>query len=504
MIPAWIWSLLVVTGGCILAIWLGSYLPSLDPGEAIELVLLSAACILCAAFNNFPFLLAFGLWTPFFPHIGPIASFPAIGYAVIWMIGVLFFRLCLQGYLSYKKSFNWLLLLTFAWVPVRFMLNPVHKLGATAGGSGISGAMPYFNFCVAAGLLLFVGAILNTRPTVMYFMRCCYFVVLLSGLFMFVCAFIPATGPFLYSMGVFAAGDIGDGLLRLVQLPGYGLFLIQGALCPALFRLKRWQCVLLFVLGWAMMIIGGNRGAMAAAIMVIPLTFLLRRKINACMISLFCMVAGVAFLRTLVSSMPEQDIPSLVRSFGFLDSKIEKATGGDASAEWRYEIWADGWKKIMESPLTGKGFGNLPEHIEGNEAARSTDFETVLAGGEAHNGFVNAAYGFGLPFTIILSAMLIWFLIKESVLAFRTDKHDPEMRDLHAMLAGLFFIYPLLIYVAFDLSTAMMWAYGAVSCVISNLPRTNREEIASAGAPLRKYGEEPRPVGPYSYPYRSR
>ena len=73
------------------------------------------------------------------------------------------------------------------------------------------------------------------------------------------------------------------------------------------------------------------------------------------------------------------------------------------------------------------------------------------------------------------------------------------MQDLHAFLAGMFAMHPLLIYTAFDLSDTQLWLYIAISCVLSNLPRKDVQQLADAGMPLRKYGEESRPAGPYSY-----
>jgi len=506
MIPAWVWTILVVTIGGIVALWAGSFLSDtgVDPMTTLLLVCFAALCVIFAVKNNFPFLLAFGSWVPFFPHFLLPSSFPTVGYFMMWMASILFVRLCVQGYLTYRQSFNWFLIIAFAWVPIRFLMNPVTKLGATAGGSGVSGALPYFNYVVAALLMIFLGAILNTRSKITYYMRWCHIVVFWSGVVLTICAFIPATGPYLVAMGSFAAGDIGDGVQRLVQLPGYGLFLVEVSLCPALFRLKAWQCIIIFILGFAMIIIGGNRSAISAAIIVMPVVLFLRRQSNAMVLSLCLMLVGVISLRVAVADMDMANIPPMMRSFGVFDSKIDKASGGTASAEWRYEVWANGLKTIMENPLVGKGFGNLPEHVEASDADKSSDFEVVLAGGEAHNGFVNAAYGFGIPFMLALSAAIILFFFKEAMLALRSDKHDPEMRDLHAFLAGMFASYPILIYTAFDLSTALLWTYTAISCTLSHLPRQNLEQIADAGMALRKYSGEPNSPGQYNYPYQSR
>jgi multisubunit Na+/H+ antiporter MnhC subunit len=499
MIPAWIWAAVITVIGGIVALWIGSTLPDYDPFYAFFLIAMVVCCVLCAASNNFPLLLALGSWIPFFPHIGPFSSMPITTYFVGWMVGVLFFRLCLKGYLPYRRSYNWFLLLIFAWVPIRFLMNPVYKLGGTAGGSGVSGALPYFNYCLAGAMLVVVGAILTDRQKIISFLRWCFVVVLLVGIVFTICAFIPATAPYLVYMGSFNAGNISDGIQRLVQLPGYGLFLVEVALCPALFRLRGWTPAFVFVAGFFMIVVGGNRSAVAAAIIVIPVILLLRRQSHAVLLSLALTVAAIGLLRVTISNMDEQNIPGLVRSFGVFDEKIDEASGGKASAEWRYEVWRDGIAKIEEAPLVGKGFGNLPQHLENSDVERSTDFETVLAGGESHNGFINAAYGFGIPFTLALSVMIVWFLIKESAKALATDKHDPEFQQLHAFLAGMFATYPILIYTAFDMSVGLLWTYVSISCLISHLPPSDVQAIADPGASMRKYGEEARPVGAYAY-----
>ena len=99
--------------------------------------------------------------------------------------------------MSYIKSFNLFFLIAFAWVPIRFLMNPVHKLGGTVeGGSGVSGATPYFYYVFAAGILLILGAILNSREKIVNYMNWCLWLAFIIGVGFLHCAFIPATAPF--------------------------------------------------------------------------------------------------------------------------------------------------------------------------------------------------------------------------------------------------------------------------------------------------------------------
>ena len=409
MIPTWILTTLVVVAACIVACLIGSSLPNYDYLQEYILPI-AIACTVAAVTNNYPALLAFGVWMPFELPISGFRSFPPIALVMGWVALTLFFRLCLLGTIRYVRSFNLLFLLCFAWVPIRFLMNPVYKLGAgVEGGSGVSGATPYFMYAIAAALLVLMGGILNSRERLVSFLRWSYGLVLVIGITFFICAFIPATAPYLYSLGVFAAGNMGDGILRLVQLPAYGFFLIQAALCPDLFRLKKIHSLLLLVAGSAMLVVGGNRSTIIAALFAIPVILVVRRSTHVLLVAAAFSVIAIGMLRFSVSEMNTAEVNPLVRSLSIFDSRIDKASGADASSEWRYAIWQSGWEKIMESPLIGKGFGNLPKHLDptSNDVVQSTDFEVILAGGEAHNGFITAAYGFGLPFMIALTVGII-------------------------------------------------------------------------------------------------
>jgi len=485
MIPTWVVSTLVIFLGCIFACVIGSTLPDYDPILVLYVLVLVIACTVAAVINKFPMLIAFGIWTPFPLPIPGFKSFPTIALIIGWILLILLFRLCLTGYIRYIKSYNLFLLLTFAWVPIRFLMNPVHKLGASVeGGSGVSGAVPYFMYFFAGFLMVVLGAVLNTRESVMSFMRWSLIIVFGVGLLLLFCAFNPWTEPYLVAMGSFAAGNMGDGIQRLVQLPGYGIFLMEAAVCPNLFNLKKRTSVLLFVLGSAMVILGGNRSAVAAAIAAVPVILFLRRKSHALMFSVVISLVSILMLHIYISSVEVKDISPLVRSFGIFESKIDEATGGSASANWRYAVWQSGIEKIMEAPMIGKGFGNLPERIDpsGQQATGQPDFESLLAGGEAHNGFITAAYGFGIPFTLVLAAFIIIRFFSHARSALTTDKHDKELRDLHALLAGLFASFPVIIYTALDLSQTMVWLYAGLGVILAQLKMRASSERSQAAS----------------------
>ena len=475
MIPTWVLSALIMIVGCILACFIGSALPDYDY-FGWYIVIGAVVFTIAAITNDFPLLLAVGMWLPVALPIPGFKNFPTMGVVLGWIALMLFFRLCLTGTARYVKSFNLYFLISFAWVPIRFLMNPVYKLGGNVeGGSGVSGATPYFYYAVAAVLLVVLGGILNTREKVVAFMRWSFAFVFLIGIIFLACAFIPASGPILYSMGIFAAGSLGDGIIRLVQLPAYGFFILQCALCPNLFKFKQWHSVILVILGCAMMIVGGNRSTIAAAMVAIPVILILRRSTHVLAFAGVLVVVGILMLRFSVSEMTSRQVSPLVRSLGIFDSKIDESSGGDSSADWRYQVWQSGIEKIMQHPVIGKGFGNLPKRLDTDamNMAESTDFEVILAGGEAHNGFVTAAYGFGIPFMAALSIGLIVRFVSQVTSALRVDRHDLELRDLYALIASMYPAYIVNIYAAFDLSVTGLWVYVSLGFILNNLPRTS-------------------------------
>ena len=137
MVPSWIRTAFVIFAGCLLACYLGSTLPEYEM-FGLYLLGVAIACTLCAIVNNFPMLTALGIWYPFAPPIPIFGSFPTFALVLLWIAFISFFRLCIAGTIRYVYSFTPLLLLCFGWVPIRFLMNPINKLGATVvGGSGV-------------------------------------------------------------------------------------------------------------------------------------------------------------------------------------------------------------------------------------------------------------------------------------------------------------------------------------------------------------------------------
>jgi hypothetical protein len=472
MVPTWVITALVFVLAAIAACYVGATLPEYEYTGALILFVV-IICTVCAVTNNFPLLLALGLWMPFSLPIPTLRAFPLYFVVTAWIVVILFFRLCLMGSLRYVPSFNWLFLACFAWVPVRYLITPTHGLGGLmAGGSGISGLNAYFLYAFAGIALITVGAALPTRQDIIALFRWSMIQCLILGGILCACAFIPATTPYLDAMGMFQAGDIGDGVQRIVILPGFGYMLCCTSLFPQMFRLSRTQAFGCFCLGFAMMIIGGNRLSMTGFLIFLPLALWLRRDTNTLVIGMAGLVMFCLGVRLWANSVDVHHIPAMARSLGMLDPRIEEASGGKASEEWRYEVWKDGVKIIMQHPLLGKGFGNLPKHeqlVPGMKAP--SDFEFTLAAGGAHNGMVVAAYGFGIPFFLALLVGSLQRIYAHIRLSRITDPHDQILRQFHGFVAASTASGLIQIYLTVDFSATVFWVTIGAGIVMENLMR---------------------------------
>jgi hypothetical protein len=477
MIPSWLRTLACLVCAYLVAVFIGSFLPELGEME-VYIVAVVIVCSLCFATNNFPFLLALAIWYPFVAPVPFFKMLPSVSLVILWFLFLAFFRSCVQKSIRASPSCNLFIALTFLWVPVRFLLNPVHKFGGgVVGGSGSTGANAYFLYLFAGLFVVIIGTIIDDREKALGTMRWLLRFAVIFGIGLSICAFIPVTQYFLIAHGIFDAGELAPGVFRIVNLGGYGVFLVGAAFCPALFRLNTFEAIVLFALGCGMIALGGDRGSVLQFIIMLPVILVLRRKFITLFAAVAVGVIGTTVLIGHLDSLPAAEIPGYARVLGLVDSKIEKATGGDASARWRYDLWTRGIERIEESPLMGKGFGNLPASLDSNQLAQGTDsgdYDMVLSIGLAHNAWINAAYGFGIPFALALTVILIQRFIAHVLLSIKTFKFDPELSDFHTYLAAFFASITVGLYTAFDFSIYMLWLYIGMGLVVERTTRVTQ------------------------------
>ena len=476
MLPSKLVNAFIVFLGCIAAVNLGSFL-SYTGDFGIYLLIIAVPTTLFALANNFPLLLAFVVWFPF-PLPVPGMKLP-LTVPLLALLGILsLFRVCMTRALSYVPSCNWWIFACYAWVPLRFLLKPVTKLGGNfSGGAGISGLTSYFGFISTAGLILLLGTVINTREKVIQAVvwssrLCLFWAVCMLG-----AAFNPVIHTFFVAVGGFNAGEIVPGIYRIVQLPGYAYVLLGNAFCPYLFQIKKLKalrCVLFGLFCIFLIILGGNRSNLVASLVFLALLLVLNRRVVLGLFVSSTLFVILAVSTVLLQNVSEEQMPGFARILGVFSSHIDDASGGTASANWRYAVWDSGLKKIMDHPMVGNGFGNLPKHLDPvntHLTADETDYEVVLAMGEAHNGFITAAYGFGIPMALGLTLAMAWRVLVHARAALLQDSRDLELREFHAFTAAFGAGSFVLIYSALDLSCVFIWFYISLGFVMTRLTR---------------------------------
>ncbi len=487
MLPSKFISALVTLVGCVVALLLGSFVAS-SGMFGFYILVLAMVGILFGVANNFPMLLALALWFPFGVPVTFMRGLPITPLILMVVVGVALVRVAMTRSLRYVPSITPVLLLCFLWVPVRYAINPVHKLGAQiSGGSGVSGLSGYFIYISTLALITLAGLVINSREKVVMTMiwsrRICWWLSVLC-----IIAAVSPTGFYIYLwLGGFNAGAISGQVERIVLLPGFGLFLLGASLSPRLFRRGEIRSTLLFFYSLGTIVLGGNRsGFIAAVVMVLPLMLLNRRFFLAAIV--FGSLGAATVVATLtIEDMDLTQMPGYARILGVFSSRIDQAEGGDASAEWRYRVWESGIDKIKESPWIGYGFGHLPQHLDTSKLAQLTpseaDFEVILAMGLSHNGFINASYGFGLPFMICLASILIYRTAKHAWTAIAIGQRDPPLREFHAFVASYSMANFILIYTALDLGGASIWFYISMGIIMFRVTRFAPDESLAEPAP---------------------
>jgi len=477
VIPSWLINGSVIVLGGICAIYLGAYLAPLDWIGGYFLIV-AIICTYCIVSNNFPLLLAIAVWAPLTFPVPFFRNFPTIGLVWMWFVVAIFFRVCVTKSLSYIPSCNKLLFLCFLWVPIRFMINPVHKLGGSVlGGKGVSGANAYFLYALAGVIVITLGCILNTREKVLSTLRSAFRVAWVLGSILIVCAFIPSTQAGLNMIGITAYSS--GSFLRIIAFPVFGMLLVGAALCRNLFRIHFLTAAVVFTLGMGMIILSGDRGGAVAVLLFAPVVLLTQKKFLSLFAFVFLSVISILALHQASNLMDLSGIPGLGRIAGLLDTKTEAITGGDASAQWRYDVWQKGVSLVMQAPLIGKGYGNLPMQLNPDETDifSSDNYEGALAAGMAHNGYISAAYGFGIPFMVGLTVALIYRMFRHMIIGMRIHRKDLVLCQFHSLIAGYIASFGLALYAYADMSFAMIWFIVGLGIVMENVTNVSKEAL---------------------------
>ena len=300
------------------------------------------------------------------PPIPIFRNFPTVALVMGWFYVFLFFRFCLTKTLNYVPSTTLFMAICFLWVPVRFLLNPVHQLGAgVVGGHGISGANAYALYALAGMIIVSLGAIINTRYRViqyMYWQSIFCFSYRRPALYLRIPPFylvlscrmgnvFGRNNDRCRSSSCLVSGFLVDYYPNIFMTQSFSPEKIS--VRPAFHNRRghadHWRkslCHGCCDFDCSHSIFPSQKNTRLDAFSSF--------HVGGC---------GCSSSYGRRNGYPRNPV-AFARSFGMFDSKIDQASGGTASAQWRYDMWQDGIDKIKESPLIGKGirqFGQAHE-----------------------------------------------------------------------------------------------------------------------------------------------
>lgn len=452
-------TLLQVAAGLALALVAGFFLAT---GNYLLLFAAVGAALVSAVLvtEGFAALLAFGLLCPFILPVPFVRGVPLLA-SVLALCAVKYVLRCAVRR-SDIRSMIWLLTpgftLFFLWVAIRYGMDPVLP-NPTGFGTHVTGFRAYFSYAICCGLILLLGATINSREELLKLLR--WLAIMSVGL---VVMFVPLVfsrsvpiASLLSQFGVFVT-TFDNGFLRFVVLPSYGMFLVMFAVLPNLSRLTRGLRLALLGLGLVAVVLGGSRSSFLMLMVMLACVAALRQRL------LHTVALGSGFVVLLVVFYLVGEYAQ-IREVGFLrilsvvSPRIAYQTDAAENMRWRMARWERAMADIQQRPWVGKGYGGL-----GNAWVFQTraDYEAAMvdvdvAAGTVHNGYLAAARAFGVPAVAFFLILQAWHLVWNFRLSRRLRQVDPMASDLHLLVLAYVMSYSVAIYFGTDLNDPMVW-----------------------------------------------
>jgi hypothetical protein len=477
MNPTAIKNLIILVLCGITAIVLGSIVSSQSYDNLLLLTYLLVGIYVVAAPGFVP-LIAFGLLNPFILPIPFIWNVPfMLLILAICCVKLFFYKAISKEQFTYRNCFTWATIAFFAWVVLRYGLNPVRP-NTSGFGANVTGFRSYLNYAICGALVLFIPFFFRKREDVVKLVRW------IGGLSVF---FILFFLPFAFSKSMFAANwlqrfglfvaTFDNGLLRFVVLPGFGLNLLILSMLPNLVTVRKWMRVSMAGLGITAIVLGGNRGSFIMAGIMVAAILLIQGRRMMVGVSLAAAIMMLGAFHYIGEQLDIREGVGFLRILSIGSERVARESGAMDTVEWRMIRWKRAMNEIEAHPLVGKGYGGLENAWIWSDWAQFEEarVEVDLAAGGIHNGYITAAYSLGIPALLFFVIALGGQLVANIKAVRRSSGHDPALADLHTYIyANLVGLIPS-IYIGTDLNAPTIWLYIALGVLLT---RMSAEKVA--------------------------
>jgi O-antigen ligase len=485
MRPQQLTALLTLAAAVVLALCLGISIAT----ENYALLIFASTLVIVGGLVLMPGhvpLLVFALLVPFSLPVPFVWNFPflmiGLGICAVkhWMQGGLRLRGLRRNNeeAAHFSTINLPIAFFMAWVFVRYCIKP--SLPNVLGwGTDVTGFRAWLSYALAFGVVFYTGRLLAGRAGLL---KCMHWLVYVSVLFILV--LLPATlsksqavAIFFFRLGMFVT-SFDNGMLRFVALPEFGLFLLSLLFLPSLVKFSRTNWCILFVLGLAAVILGGNRSSLGMALIIVTVIPLLRHKFMHFAIiagSAVAISAAVYFAGPTLSQLPHT---GFLRALGLVSPELSDVTGGDSNMEWREVRWQRALEEIRQHPLIGVGYGGLENALLTDFQSEEENEDMTLATGGVHNGYIAGTLALGIPAALLFVGILVSQIFLTGTRGFALQTSDPVLADAHVFVCANLLAFAAGMLIGWDLNDRLLWFYIALSVFVRQLRRESLRKPA--------------------------
>ncbi|MGE4180831.1 MAG: O-antigen ligase family protein [Limisphaerales bacterium] len=437
---------------------------------------MAAVIVYALVSPGYSLMLALAILSPLNLPLPFVWNFPF----VLLMLGLCFVKYGLQRALAphtvprLRPALTWLVAIFFAWVAIRYAMDPVLPGVAVGRGNDVTGFRAYLNFFTCLFLLVTVSLYLGNEAQAASLVRSMVWVALA-----FVLVLVPLTltksmmaMDLLTAFGMYVA-MYDNGWLRFVVLGLFGQLLVAGAMLPALVPIQRkWLRFALFGLGMIGVLLSGNRTSVVmVAMLVISIAFLRRQRklLAACITGVVVFLAGSWYVG---EHFRFSGGVGLYRFVTLVSGRAAEMTDAAQNVQWRRARWERAWYDIQREPWVGLGYGGLQRAFVYSTRAEyeAAAIEIDVAAGSIHNGYLASARALGVPAALLFVLIVMTQGWREYREIGRWEGVDAVRAQLHMFTLANLLTMLLESYVGHGLNNHVVWLLVGMGISIRRFP----------------------------------
>lgn len=469
-----------------LALFLG-YAVAKENYNLLVLGVLTTVVVYSLVTPGYGLMLALAVLSPINLPLPFVWNFPF----VLLMLCLCFLKYVLQRALAPASvprlvpALNWLTVVFFAWVAIRYLMDPVLPGVAVGRGNDVTGFRAYLNFFTCFFLLLTIGLYVGNIQQGLSFIRS-----LISVAFLFCAVFVPLTltksaliANVLTGFGMYVS-TYDNGWLRFVVLGIFGQMVVAGAMLPEVVPLrKRYLRFALFAFGMVAVLLSGNRTSVVmVALLVVTIAFMRRQRLLflGCLVGVMVFLAGSWYIG---ENLRFASGVGFYRFVTLVSGRAAEISEASQSVQWRVARWERAMYDIKRRPFVGMGYGGLQRaFVYSNRAEyENAAIEIDVAAGSIHNGYLASARALGIPATALFVVIVLLAGLREFGEIRRTRDRDPVRAQLHIFVLANLLTMLLEAYVGHGINNPLVWLLMGLGVALTRCPW--QSETAARPAP---------------------